>query len=149
MLSTGLSTIVVNYSKAKPVFVWFFSSRVSVFCMITLRHAESRAGRAGLRQPDEDEQGPNYCQRVTADDGALGEQHLCDCQDNEKITPTIFTASQKLFYQRLPRALKKRRGQAERPGKGAPSLPGLATLQKPFYFSTLAGVFIDMFTKMI
>ena len=38
----------------------------------------------------------NYCQRVTADDGALGEQHLRDCQDNEKIIPTILTTSQKL-----------------------------------------------------
>jgi type I restriction enzyme R subunit len=39
---------------------------------------------------------PNYCQRVTADDGALGEQHLRDFQDNEKTTPTILTTSQKL-----------------------------------------------------
>lgn len=39
---------------------------------------------------------PNYCQRVTADDGELGEQHLRDFQDNEKIIPTILTTSQKL-----------------------------------------------------
>ncbi len=39
---------------------------------------------------------PNYCQRVTADDGALGEQHLRDFQDNEKSMPTILTTSQKL-----------------------------------------------------
>jgi type I restriction enzyme R subunit len=39
---------------------------------------------------------PNYCQRVTADDGALGEQHLRDFQDNEKTIPTILTTSQKL-----------------------------------------------------
>jgi type I restriction enzyme R subunit len=39
---------------------------------------------------------PNYCQRVTADDGALGEQHLRDFQDNEKAIPTILTTSQKL-----------------------------------------------------
>jgi type I restriction enzyme R subunit len=39
---------------------------------------------------------PNYCQRVTADDGALGEQHLRDFQDNEKSIPTILTTSQKL-----------------------------------------------------
>ena len=30
---------------------------------------------------------PNYCQRVTANDGALGEQHLRDFQDNEKTHP--------------------------------------------------------------
>jgi type I restriction enzyme R subunit len=39
---------------------------------------------------------PNYCQRVTANDGALGEQHLRDFQDNEKSIPTILTTSQKL-----------------------------------------------------
>ena len=39
---------------------------------------------------------PNYCQRVTANDGALGEQHLRDFQDNEKAIPTILTTSQKL-----------------------------------------------------
>ena len=39
---------------------------------------------------------PNYCQRVTADDGELGEQHLRDFQDNEKTIPTILTTSQKL-----------------------------------------------------
>ena len=38
----------------------------------------------------------NYCQRVTANDGALGEQHLRDFQDNEKSIPTILTTSQKL-----------------------------------------------------
>ena len=39
---------------------------------------------------------PNYCQRVTANDGTLGEQHLRDFQDNEKLIPTILTTSQKL-----------------------------------------------------
>jgi type I restriction enzyme R subunit len=39
---------------------------------------------------------PNYCVRVTADDGALGEQHLRKFQDNEKTIPTILTTSQKL-----------------------------------------------------
>ncbi|RFC32789.1 MAG: type I restriction enzyme, R subunit [Candidatus Nitrotoga sp. SPKER] len=39
---------------------------------------------------------PNYCQRVTANDGALGDQNLRDFQDNEKTIPTILTTSQKL-----------------------------------------------------
>jgi type I restriction enzyme, R subunit len=39
---------------------------------------------------------PNYCQRVTSNDGSLGEQHLRDFQDNEKSIPTILTTSQKL-----------------------------------------------------
>jgi type I restriction enzyme R subunit len=39
---------------------------------------------------------PNYCVRVTANDGALGEQYLREFQDNEKTIPTILTTSQKL-----------------------------------------------------
>ena len=39
---------------------------------------------------------PNYCHRVTANDGALGEQWLRDFQDNEKHIPTVLTTSQKL-----------------------------------------------------
>lgn len=38
----------------------------------------------------------NYCHRVTANDGKIGEQHLRDFQDNEKSIPTILTTSQKL-----------------------------------------------------
>ncbi|PTR04500.1 type I restriction enzyme R subunit [Nitrosomonas nitrosa] len=39
---------------------------------------------------------PHYCARVTANDGAIGEQHLRHFQDNEKTIPTILTTSQKL-----------------------------------------------------
>ena len=39
---------------------------------------------------------PNYCHRVTADEGAIGDQHLADFQDNEKSIPVILTTSQKL-----------------------------------------------------
>lgn len=39
---------------------------------------------------------PNYCVRVTANDGEIGEQFLREFQDNEKIIPTILTTSQKL-----------------------------------------------------
>ncbi|MDE5415471.1 EcoAI/FtnUII family type I restriction enzme subunit R [Alkalihalobacterium chitinilyticum] len=39
---------------------------------------------------------PSYCVRVTANDGALGELHLRDFQDNEKTIPTILTTSKKL-----------------------------------------------------
>jgi type I restriction enzyme R subunit len=39
---------------------------------------------------------PHYCERVTADDGNLGEQHLREFQDNEKTLPTILTTSKKL-----------------------------------------------------
>jgi len=39
---------------------------------------------------------PNYCVRVTANDGEIGEQFLREFQDNEKLLPTILTTSQKL-----------------------------------------------------
>ncbi len=39
---------------------------------------------------------PNYCVRVTANDGHRGEQSLREFQDNEKTIPTILTTSQKL-----------------------------------------------------
>lgn len=39
---------------------------------------------------------PNYCVRVTADDGVIGDQWLRTFQDNDKTIPTILTTSQKL-----------------------------------------------------
>ncbi|MBW8849785.1 MAG: DEAD/DEAH box helicase family protein [Xanthomonadales bacterium] len=39
---------------------------------------------------------PLYCVRVTAADGALGDQYLRDFRDNEKTIPTVLTTSQKL-----------------------------------------------------
>ena len=38
----------------------------------------------------------NYCVRVTANDGEIGEQFLREFQDNEKLLPTVLTTSQKL-----------------------------------------------------
>lgn len=40
--------------------------------------------------------GVDYCVRVTANDGALGESYLEQFKDNEKSLPTILTTSQKL-----------------------------------------------------
>ncbi len=37
-----------------------------------------------------------YCERVTSDDGEIGEIHLRQFQDNEKNIPTILTTSEKL-----------------------------------------------------
>ena len=39
---------------------------------------------------------PHYCERVTANDGAIGDAWLRAFQDNEKTTPTVLTTSQKL-----------------------------------------------------
>ncbi len=43
-----------------------------------------------------DSKDPNYCARVTANDGEIGEQFLREFQDNEKTIPTMLTTSQKL-----------------------------------------------------
>ena len=68
------------------------SEKTLVFCA-TQDHA--LAVRDHINQI-KDSPNPNYCQRVTAEDGALGEQHLRAFQDNEKTIPTILTTSQKL-----------------------------------------------------
>lgn len=39
---------------------------------------------------------PDYCVRVTAADGALGDQYLKAFQDNDNAIPTVLTTSQKL-----------------------------------------------------
>lgn len=39
---------------------------------------------------------PDYCVRVTANDGEIGETFLLQFQDNEKTIPTVLTTSQKL-----------------------------------------------------
>ncbi|NNE32514.1 MAG: DEAD/DEAH box helicase family protein [Winogradskyella sp.] len=63
-----------------------------VFCA-TQKHA---ALIRDLVNQHTNSQNINYCHRVTADDGKMGEQHLRDFQDNEKSIPTILTTSQKL-----------------------------------------------------
>lgn len=39
---------------------------------------------------------PDYCVRVTSNDGAIGDTYLRQFQDNDKTIPTILTTSQKL-----------------------------------------------------
>ncbi len=39
---------------------------------------------------------PEYCVRVTANDGTIGDEHLRTFQENDKTIPTILTTSQKL-----------------------------------------------------
>jgi type I restriction enzyme R subunit len=63
-----------------------------IFCA-TQDHA---AAVRDLINQMKDSKDPNYCVRVTANDGARGEQFLREFQDNEKIIPTILTTSQKL-----------------------------------------------------
>lgn len=61
-----------------------------------MRDPRPRGGCPGFGESVQKSQDPNYCVRVTANDGALGDQFLRDFQDNEKTIPTILTTSQKL-----------------------------------------------------
>jgi type I restriction enzyme R subunit len=63
-----------------------------VFCATQDHAAKVR----DLINQTSDSTDPNYCVRVTAEDGAMGEAWLRQFQDNEKTIPTILTTSQKL-----------------------------------------------------
>ena len=68
------------------------NEKTIVFCATQL-HALAVRDLVNQMKTSKD---PNYCQRVTADEGGLGDQYLRDFQDNEKTIPTILTTSQKL-----------------------------------------------------
>ena len=68
------------------------NEKTIVFCA-TQDHA---AAVRDLINQNKKSKEPNYCVKVTANDGELGEQYLREFQDNEKSIPTILTTSQKL-----------------------------------------------------
>jgi type I restriction enzyme R subunit len=68
------------------------ANKTLVFCA-TQAHALAVRDLINQMKTSKD---PHYCERVTANDGDLGEQYLRDFQDNEKTIPTILTTSQKL-----------------------------------------------------
>jgi len=63
-----------------------------IFC-VTQRHA---ALISELINQNKLSEHSDYCHRVTADDGKLGELHLRNFQDNQRKVPTILTTSRKL-----------------------------------------------------
>ena len=68
------------------------NEKAIVFCA-TQDHAAAVRDLVNQYKKSKD---PNYCVRVTANDGEIGEQFLREFQDNEKTIPTILTTSQKL-----------------------------------------------------
>lgn len=68
------------------------NQKTLVFCA-TQNHAAAVRDLINQMKSSKD---PNYCVRVTANDGAAGETWLRAFQDNEKTIPTILTTSQKL-----------------------------------------------------
>ncbi len=85
--------IVIKEREAKRVRVLLGEmnqkEKTIIFCT-TQDHA---AAVRDLVNQMKDGTDPNYCVRVTANDGARGEQYLREFQDNEKIIPTILTTS--------------------------------------------------------
>ena len=68
------------------------SEKTIVFCA---NQAHAALVRDLINQESENA-AVDYCVRVTANDGAIGETYLKQFQDNEKSIPTILTTSQKL-----------------------------------------------------
>ncbi|WP_018128162.1 EcoAI/FtnUII family type I restriction enzme subunit R [Balneola vulgaris] len=68
------------------------NQKTIVFCATQIHAAAIR----DLINQLSDSTNPNYCHRVTADDGKRGEQHLKQFQDNESTIPAILTTSEKL-----------------------------------------------------
>ena len=66
------------------------TEKTLVFCATQAHDAEVRDMINAERKKK------GYCERVTANDGAAGEEHLAHFQDNEKTIPTVLTTSEKL-----------------------------------------------------
>jgi type I restriction enzyme R subunit len=88
--------IVIKEREAKRVKIFLNeinqNEKTIVFCA-TQEHA---AAIRDLINQIADSKDPNYCARVTANDGEIGEQFLREFQDNQNTIPTILTTSQKL-----------------------------------------------------
>ena len=69
------------------------NEKTIIFCA-TQEHAA--LVRDLVNQNKKQSKNSNYCVRVTANDGEIGEQFLREFQDNEKLIPTVLTTSQKL-----------------------------------------------------
>jgi type I restriction enzyme R subunit len=68
------------------------NEKTIVFCA---NQAHAAMVRDLINQQVKDKR-PDYCVRVTANDGAIGDTHLSHFKDNDKTIPTILTTSQKL-----------------------------------------------------
>lgn len=69
------------------------SDKTIIFCASQVHAAMVRDM---VNQYKKESKNVDYCVRVTANDGAIGEKALKQFQDNEKSIPTVLTTSQKL-----------------------------------------------------
>ena len=89
-------TIEIKQREAKLIQIYLNEASQKEKAIIFCANQEHAAVIRDLVNQYKSSKEANYCVRVTANDGALGEQHLKDFQDNEKTIPTILTTSQKL-----------------------------------------------------
>ena len=88
--------IEIKAREAKRVQVYMDDANQNEKAIIFCATQEHAAAVRDLVNQYKKSTSPNYCVRVTANDGEIGEQFLREFQDNEKSTPTILTTSQKL-----------------------------------------------------
>lgn len=88
--------IEIKEREAKRVQIYMSEAnqkeKAIIFCA-TQDHASAIRDLVNQNKRDKN---PNYCVRVTANDGEIGEQFLREFQDDEKTIPAILTTSQKL-----------------------------------------------------
>lgn len=88
--------IEIKQREAKRVQIFMDEANQNEKAIIFCATQEHAAAVRDLINQYKQSNNPNYCVRVTANDGEIGEQFLREFQDNEKTIPTILTTSQKL-----------------------------------------------------
>jgi len=88
--------IVIKEREAKRVKIYMDEVDQNEKAIVFCANQEHAAAVRDLINQYSKSKNTNYCVRVTANDGTIGEQFLAEFQDNEKTIPTILTTSQKL-----------------------------------------------------
>ena len=97
ILTTGLNRIIeIKEREAKRVKIIMGMINQREKTLVFGATQEHAAALRDLINQNATSKDPIYCVRVTANDGAIGDQYLADFRDNEKTIPTILTTSQKL-----------------------------------------------------
>jgi type I restriction enzyme R subunit len=88
--------IEIKEREAKRVQIFMNEANQNEKAIIFCATQEHAAAVRDLVNQYKKSSNPDYCVRVTANDGDIGETFLKTFQDNEKTIPTILTTSQKL-----------------------------------------------------
>lgn len=88
--------IEIKAREAKRVQIYMNDANQNEKAIIFCATQEHAAAVRDLINQYKKSTNPDYCVRVTANDGDIGETFLKTFQDNEKTIPTILTTSQKL-----------------------------------------------------